>query len=42
MVFIEVHHLKAVELGRDFFDLLLLPWLDDLHPLRIPSPVSQH
>jgi hypothetical protein len=41
MVFIEVHHLKSIELGRDLLDLLLLTRLNGLHALGIPSWVSE-
>lgn len=37
VVFIEVHHLHAVELARDFPDLLLLLWGDDFDALGIPA-----
>jgi len=41
VVFIEVHHLKSIELVGNFLDLLLLSWLDDLHALGVPSGVSK-
>jgi hypothetical protein len=42
MVLVEVHHLKSIELVGDFLNLLLLPRLDDLHALCIPSVFSDH
>jgi hypothetical protein len=41
MVFIEVHHLKSMELGRDLLDLLLLTRMNGFHALGIPSWVSE-
>lgn len=40
MMFIKVHHLKTIELIRDLFDLLCLPWLDDFYTWGIPGAVS--
>jgi hypothetical protein len=37
VVFIEIHHLKSIELIGYFLDLLLLPWLDHLYTFCIPS-----
>ena len=36
VMFIEVHHLKSVELRRDFIDLLLLAWLLVLNTWSVP------
>lgn len=38
-VLVEIHHLEAVELVRDFFDLLLLARLNDFYALSIPVDV---
>lgn len=38
-VFVEVHHLEAVELIRDFLDLLLLPGLNGLDTLSVPFDI---
>lgn len=38
-VLIKVHHLKAVELVCDLFDLLLLSRLEDLYTLGVPFDV---
>lgn len=37
VVLIEVHHLEAVELIRDFLDLLFFSRLLDLDPFRVPT-----
>lgn len=41
VVFVEVHHLKAVELCRDLLDLLLLSGLNRLNALGIPGDSFQ-
>lgn len=41
MVFVEVHHLKAIELVGDLLDLFFLAWLLDLHPLGVPVQCCQ-
>jgi hypothetical protein len=38
-VLIKVHHLEAVELIRDFLDLLLLARLDNLYAFGIPFDI---
>lgn len=38
-VLVEVHHLEAVELVRDLFDLFLLARLDDLYAFSVPLDI---
>lgn len=41
VVFIEVHHLKAVELSRHFMDLFLLAFLIVLDTFGVPIMMRQ-
>ena len=40
MVLVEIHHLEAIELGRDFCDLVLLTLLLEFDAFCIPMEVS--